>query len=168
VRGGRLRSPALHTSDGGTTWTKQSVPPNVSFLSAVACPTVKTCVAVGSKSVHGGHKQVGVVIRTHNGGATWTIQRIPPGLNDLSGISCPSVSDCEAVGDGDLTALGTTDGGAAWTPQGVPSSVESLAGVACPSVSDCEAVGLTGSGDGAAVGTTDGGATWTLQRLPGA
>lgn len=153
----------LATTDGGATWTNQTVPSGVASLDAVACPSPATCYAVG----FGGGSYDGVIVATTDGGTTWRSQSTPVGGDDtsgyLSGVACPSTTTCYAVGsdEGTSTAdiLATTNGGATWMAQ-VPAAQEvnqarSLAAVACSSVADCLAVGSDGL-----LSTTDGGTTW--------
>jgi photosystem II stability/assembly factor-like uncharacterized protein len=176
----------LATTDGGSTWTKQSV----GFVgSRIACASTLDCWAVGSgvlATTDGGttwttqsgpgntsdiacpstsvcwtvspSPYIGIdgVFTTTNGGSTWTPQSPASVLDD---IACPSTTDCWAVGSGVVVA--TTNGGSTWSFQGLPSGTSSLNHIACASTSDCWAVG-----DGVAVATTDGGSTWTTQTLP--
>jgi photosystem II stability/assembly factor-like uncharacterized protein len=92
---------------------------------------------------------------------------LPPGVEQLSGIACPTISTCEAVGvtyhgDGDI--LGTTDGGSTWSTQRLLPYGTYVISIACPSATTCEAVGAN-AGVGVVFGTTDGGATWSRQRI---
>ena len=56
---------------------------------------------------------VGVALTSSDGGTTWTSQRLPAGVADLSDISCTSSSDCMAAGYGSSGGMvvTTTDGG---------------------------------------------------------
>jgi photosystem II stability/assembly factor-like uncharacterized protein len=110
------------------------------------------------------------VVATHNGGRTWTSQRLPGGVGALSDLSCPSTRYCWAVGQstsGAPAVVATTDGGHTWTTQTLPSGVASLGAISCPSNSDCWAVGgMTQSPEnpeGVIVATSDGGHTWTTE-----
>ena len=79
------------------------------------------------------------------------------------GVSCPSTTDCVAVGNG---AAVTTNGGATWT-EGASSAPGANMAVSCISASDCMTVG--GGGDFGPVFysyTTDGGASWSEGNLP--
>jgi len=83
----------------------------------------------------------GGVYATTDGGSTWSPQSLPDGNPILSDISCPTTSDCWAVGsDGFLevraAVLATTDGGSTWNTQNLPDGIESLNGVSCPTASD--------------------------------
>jgi photosystem II stability/assembly factor-like uncharacterized protein len=90
----------------------------------------------------------------------------------LDATTCPSLTDCFAVGGTGtgFLVLATTDTGTHWDSQPVPSGNGSLTGIACPSVTECVATGITNveedDNDGVVLTTTDAGATWTEQALP--
>ncbi len=152
----------------GTSWTDQSVPPNVGTLSGVSCTSASSCVAVGA-NMSGGDIAVAF------NGRTWTDQPVPPRVATLSGVSCTSASSCVAVGDNASpvgaaateivrgVALELNEG--AWISQAVPPGVGQLSGVSCTAGGFCEAVGADLSGTYGAVLVFDGGA-WTVQGLP--
>jgi photosystem II stability/assembly factor-like uncharacterized protein len=78
----------------------------------------------------------------------------------MDGISCPTSSDCWAVGwkAGPSTGgaiLATTDGGTSWAIQREPQY--QLSAVSCPTSSACVAIGLADS----SYATSDGGRNWT-------
>jgi photosystem II stability/assembly factor-like uncharacterized protein len=148
------------TTDGGSQWTAQVVP-GVS-ANGVACPTVRVCAAAAVAGTGAGH---GEMLRTTNGGATWFRQHLPAGTPELRSVSCPSVSDCMAVGFGSAS-WATTDGGKTWTQQPAPAGVADLRSVSCPAVFICEAVGESPDSTAVALRTTDGGATWNVQAVP--
>jgi photosystem II stability/assembly factor-like uncharacterized protein len=161
--GARISLPTAaiaRTTDGGSRWTAQVVPGD--SANGVACPTARICAAAGVAGVGAGH---GEMLRTTNGGATWFRQDLPAGTPELLSISCPSVSDCVAVGFGSAS-WATTDGGRTWTTQSVPAGVTDLRSVSCPTVSVCEAVGESAGNTAVALGTTDGGAMWSVQVVP--
>ncbi len=149
------------TTDGGSTWSPQSVPSRFGDVRKVTCPSISDCFGIG-----------GGVINTTNNGGTWTSQTVPPGSVLFSDIACSSPSDCVAVGNNGTngTTISTTDGGNTWTSGTVPTTVFALNGVACPSALDCLAVGYSNSsGFGStqvAIASTDGGKTWTNQTVP--
>ena len=81
---------------------------------------------------------------------------------NLSGIACPSATQCYAVGETAFKSamvLASTNGGASWSQQNVQIP-GALTAVACWSSSSCIAVGGT-----TAASTTDGGTTWTPRQL---
>ena len=94
------------------------------------------------------------------------------GLRALMGVSCPTTSDCLAVGSADTGApvvVATSDAGATWTVTPTPPGAETLGAVECWSAERC-LVGGSGFGDaGALYRTLDGGLTWhvTPAVVPG-
>ena len=108
----------LATTDGGTTWTSQSVPSGVTGLSGVACSSADSCFAVGSDSDLG----TGVILATTDG-STWSSQSVPPGVGGLVAVACPATDTCYAVGFGDGGGvIVTTADGSTWATQtDVPS-----------------------------------------------
>ncbi|HEY4927923.1 MAG TPA: fibronectin type III domain-containing protein, partial [Acidimicrobiales bacterium] len=159
------------TTDGGATWTGQTVSTGSIALTAVSCATTSDCTAVGS--AFNGTTTVGAILATSDSGTTWSAPTLPSGVGALTAVSCPSATVCEATwstfSGRNVSATGivaTTDGGTIWSIQTVPSGV-SLSGVSCASVTTCEAVGGTTSNSGYVLTTTNGGTTWTPQTLPG-
>ncbi|MGC8499394.1 MAG: hypothetical protein ACP5OV_07875 [Acidimicrobiales bacterium] len=140
-------------------------------LSAIACPSATTCVAVGS-----GPFQGATAVASAAGGA-WTWGPLTASSGDAgnffswSGVACPSTTTCLAVGadntNGVVTTATLTGTTWAWTPASeVPndaSGAGTLAAIACPSATTCLAVG----GDGNSLGTveqaslTSAGWTWS-------
>ncbi|MDA8357400.1 MAG: hypothetical protein M0Z95_14165, partial [Actinomycetota bacterium] len=63
------------------------------------------------------------MLKTADGGSTWSAQILPTQVSRLTGVSCASTSVCEAVGYGSSggssggVILGTTDGGSTWCTQ---------------------------------------------------
>ena len=100
---GSTDPPIVTTTDGGTTWTRQTSNSGTNnYLHAVAClPGTTTCYAVGR----------GGSIVTTNDFATWT-KMTSNTTNMLDSITCPSASFCLASGQG-----GTIDtfNGSTWT-----------------------------------------------------
>lgn len=92
-------SPAVWTtSNGGSSWTEQTVPNaggSNSYVRWVSCPSIAVCVAVGNDS--NGED----AWSTSDGGSSWTEQPIPDidaSNGTLSDISCGSASQCVAIG----------------------------------------------------------------------
>ena len=153
----------LTTTDGGTTWTQQTIPSGVGAFYGVACPSTSDCVAVGRTPSYNG-----VVLTTTDGGTTWTQQTIPSGIG-VGGVSCPSTTNCVVVGDTTTyngVVLTTADGGTTWVNQSLPSGVGSLNSVSCASTSDCIASGNTASSTGFIITSADGGVNWSAQTVP--
>ena len=144
------------TTDGGSTWTTQPMPADVYGLVAVSCPTTLRCTAFGLNL-----SQSLVVIGTSNGGATWTDQSTQVGTVPW-GLSCPSVLDCYAVGEGasydDAAVYSTTDGGLHWTEKDLASGVSPVSlSITCPTAIKCIVIEAESTSPGAAeFVTTDG------------
>jgi hypothetical protein len=117
-----------------------------------------TCVAGASSSI------ISDIASTSDGGRSWTPELLPSNVPQpqLSGISCPSDTECWASGSnaiaqkvgtasdgGSSVLLGTTNAGSTWSrvlfsvPSNAPNyqgqAFESAAFISCPSVSDCVA-----------------------------
>lgn len=148
-------------------WTAQSPPvprlTSAAVLSGIACPSARTCAAVGYAVGAAGAPEP-LVERWD--GARWTIQRsLPPPSGTSSflfGLSCVTPRSCMAVGSVTRPSRGTVpfaerlhDG--RWTGQRVPpprgrrrGEVAYLAAVSCPSPVACTAVGYAGNPQGTA------------------
>jgi hypothetical protein len=145
-------------------------------LSAVSCPSATECVAVGSYLDSSGNQDAGPLVEISNDSG-WTVQTTPkvPG-GGLMGVSCPSDSECLAVGTidraGSSAPLAELWNGTGWSVlRGAagPGSQGSLDGVSCSSPSSCTAVGggLMPSGASADPAELWNGSTWTAEPLPG-
>jgi photosystem II stability/assembly factor-like uncharacterized protein len=116
-----------------------------------------------------GNSVFGDVVVTSDGGRTWVSSALPPGIGNLTGISC-STTSCLAVGstvDGSAGIAVRTSDGRTWTPLTLPTGEKSLGQVACGSPGACVAVGGGPSGSGEMVlTTTDAGRSWDHASLP--
>jgi hypothetical protein len=138
----------LASTDGGATWSAESIPGAVWSIDDVSCPSVDDCWAVGWA---GGAKQPdGAVVVTTDGGATWSEQSLPSAVSTLSDVSCGSTSSCVAVGRTHSTKskgstpvlVATSNGGVTWAVQKLSSSVVGLKDATCVG-SDCWVAGIT-------------------------
>ncbi len=155
------------TTDGGATWTTQSVPSSVASasttgLQSIACPSPSDCYAGGSSSSLGDF-----ILGTTNGGATWSVQDTPNGYGGMPAVSCPSTNDCYALADSGAAGfpsllVATTSGGSGWTNLALPPNLPQLDGLSCQTVQSCFVVG-----GGDVFRTTNGGSSWTSERLGG-
>ncbi len=127
----------LESLDGGRTWRRVGQAPGIVTLSAISCPNLAACSAVGD-TVTGDADGSDAVLATTDGGLRWHEEAVPahPSGVLLSDISCPSVSDCWAGGPSGLMA--TEDGGRTWQ-QLDPDYIDSLS---CSSVSHCVAMSV--------------------------
>jgi photosystem II stability/assembly factor-like uncharacterized protein len=137
-------------------------------INAVACRTTQNCLAVGMAG--SGIAPGGVILRSGDGGVTWTKALFPNSSGILfMGIACAARSICVTVGNvsaGGLGVIGvSTDGGRSWSQHHVPSAAV-LYGASCASPAVCEVVGTSIRRTGFVVSTTDGGHSWHVQRPP--
>src|SRR6202041_1285737 len=106
------------SADAPRQWSLQASDPGsgLGTFSSVSCPTASRCEAIGgrgSPAIVGG-----LILSSTDGGATWAIQYSPPPADQLIAITCPTTSNCIAVGDN--TLLSTADGGATWIKRSPP------------------------------------------------
>jgi hypothetical protein len=128
---------------------------------------------------------VAMVLATGNVAAamaqSWAIQATPdPSAgagSDLWGVSCPSATDCTAVGSsvnsaGVLGTLAEHWDGTSWTAQTTPNAAgaqrSGLSGVSCASTTACTAVGFYVDSAGLEVPLAEhwNGTTWAIQAAP--
>ena len=137
-------------------WRVQQVPApanSAAQLQAVSCPAPGICFAVGYSVATGTFTESTLAERWSGG--QWAIQPTPSpgtgGIDQLTGISCLSATDCTAVGiiDTQTAANGTLVehwDGTNWTvvpsPDPAGTTVTDFTGVSCASATSCTAVGL--------------------------
>ena len=96
-------------------------------------------------------------------GRTW--HQVPTPLTfTLDGISCPSLSDCIAVGESAhlrAIALYSRNGGVTWHSGELPRTAVNLNAVACADATVCVASGPSAGGPTLILRTIDGGVRWT-------
>ena len=145
------------SSDGGTTWVPQIVPPGIGAINGIDCAppasrskgAMTTCTAVGTSStvVNATRSGSGVVLTSS--GATWTSEPVPPSVADLLDVSC-GAGPCVAVGatvgtaaEGGVVVLAPATGGSAtiWRHAATVAVALPLTGVSCVSLSACTVVG---------------------------
>ena len=122
-------------------------------LSGVSCPSASTCVAVGTYYSDQTNYANGLLLDWSGG--SWTPKEAPLPANadasepavGLAGVSCPSVSRCEVIGDYYGGNPVTSDGlmltwsGGSWTVAQAPSAW--YAGLSCASAWSCVAIDNT-------------------------
>jgi hypothetical protein len=164
----------------GTRWRLQAVPApgGAQFpqLFGVSC-AVSSCEAVGG---YGDSSGAFVPLGERWNGAAWHVQPAPnparASFSFLGGVSCPSPSDCTAVGvgngDGTPFPLSERWRGGRWNLSTIPAPVgaaeNQLNGIACPATDRCVAVGTVGPTRGVLSTEALGwnGRTWHLQKIP--
>jgi hypothetical protein len=138
------------------------------FLDSVSCSSAKLCTAVGAYEV----TSTSVPLAERWTGR-WR-QQHTPGAGSLYGVSCPTSSQCNAVGSqpnghsGESAALAMQWKGGRWKRHAAPEPTGStqgfLLGVSCPTATSCAAAGWV---DQATVGTVAdhwNGTRWMLER----
>ena len=164
----------------GKHWTIQPTPTvghNGSF-DAVSCPSVTTCILVGSYPVPGGSRP----LTERWNGTRWSLLRSPRGpsgcfieagyspafCSELRHVSCATPVACVAVGDyGGSFGHALTErwNGKKWSIQRTPRppgrSGSILSGVSCASATACTAIGTEPGGPFA---ERWNGTSWTIQR----
>ncbi|HEY2443814.1 MAG TPA: hypothetical protein VGI31_11805 [Streptosporangiaceae bacterium] len=168
-----------HTTNGGTSWTIQTVANPIGYLQSVYCQSDGLhCWAAGTAEA--GTGAAGVIYSTINGGTNWSGARVTSAASRLNSIACPgsgTAVTCIVVGDteaapfsgrvllvpGDLSSVQSV---------ALPSGVADLTGVACQGSSDCVATGVrstdqtTGVFSGTLIATANGGTSWTTTQIP--
>jgi photosystem II stability/assembly factor-like uncharacterized protein len=151
----------LASTDGGTSWSQQNVPvPGP--LTAIACSSPTSCVAVGGTTV----------ASTTDGGTTWTSRQL--GSVALTGVTCPSASTCIAVGSDAPQPAGcssgitysTHNGGQSWVP--TPTRCFTPSGISCANAASCMMSGVQATGNanfGAVMRSIDGGKIWKSAKV---
>ena len=128
-------------------WFWQNPLPQGNSLGSVKFINTSTGWAVGS---------LGTILRTTNGGTTWTLQ-LSGTTNNLSGVSFTDANNGTAVGNYG-TIVRTTDGGANWNSQS-SSTTNSLWSISFTDANNGTAVGRGGT----ILRTTNGGGTFVNQ-----
>ena len=101
-----------------------------------------------------------VIAATTNGGVSWKAQHVAGGSTpQLSGVSCPTATNCMAVGSdgaslpGSGVVVTTTDAGRTWAPAKSPTNALAVTSVVCTSTSSCTAI------------VSDGTLTWSAHSF---
>jgi photosystem II stability/assembly factor-like uncharacterized protein len=155
---------ALHTTDGGNSFTRSDTGTRVAFL-AVAC------LADGSVVIAG---QTGLAMKSSDQGATW--EPLQTGTKrDLLSVHFSTAQVGVAVGDFG-TIIRTEDGGQTWSKIDLPSNLtlpEEVAEIVDPGDVLLYEVHFATPQHGWMVGefgviftTSDGGKTWVMQQSP--
>jgi hypothetical protein len=124
----------------GNSWaikpSPSPTPTGTDVLEGVSCAARDACTAVGLSQTGG--NTANVLVEAWNG-TTWTTQSAPNfsggPWSELHSVSCPSKTECVAVGNGGAEV----SNGGTWTIQTMPTA--DLASVSCASVTACLAVG---------------------------
>jgi photosystem II stability/assembly factor-like uncharacterized protein len=158
----------IATTDGGSTWVSDDLPDMMAGLDTISCPSTTDCVAAGESFAEGSDGG-GFDLFTTDGGVSWSTTPLAPRMaKTMADLSCPSTSDCFAVGGNSrdrVDVVESTDGGSSWKVRGVPKKLDFLGAVACPSTSECVASGEV-LNNAVTVATTNTGRSWSVRSLP--
>jgi len=161
----------IATDNGGATWTVETTPPTVGYLSAISCSDRHHCTAVGQAAQTSNGQ--GAIITTADGGATWVSAVVPSGVLDVTAIACQANRRCLATA---TTILGTavlvaSPAQPAWAQRGtLPPTFTGATGISCPDAQHCwvtahVAVDVDHVAGQIAV-STNGGTTWAATAAP--
>ena len=116
--------------------------PGVGSLTAIACPTAKACVAVGSNGDFDG--QSAAIDATTGHAKPWSGTLADDSLN---AVACPGKTTCLAVSDDAVASVRVSTGALKQTAKlPVPSSgIWALGAIACAGSKACYAVGFKGT-----------------------
>jgi hypothetical protein len=190
IAGGRDFPLAASWTGHSWTFAKPPVPAGgisavrSAYVTAVSCASAKSCVAVGEYFLVKNNAQA-MFAETWDG-SHWKASAIAApagGAASLSGITCPTATDCVAVGA--ITPKGAaTSGtlieawnGSGWTRQAAPSPVggglsAALQSASCASATSCVAVGWRYTAGASSLPTVTAftevrsGTTWKLHAIP--
>jgi photosystem II stability/assembly factor-like uncharacterized protein len=175
---GQSATRVLGQSGGAPSVRGQPAPAGTGELGAVTCADALHCWAVGvaGPDSAGAEGQtapnVTVIATTANGGRTWLAQPLHLAATpDLTGISCPRLTSCMAVGSTGAnppvgTVLATHDGGASWQSVSVPAGALAVTAISCRTATTCTALVSDGTIVWSAV-TSDFGQSWQREgNLP--
>lgn len=139
------------SADGGQSWVAATVPTGTGVLQSAACLSATVCLAAGSTSttVSDVGPAKGALLRSTDGGRTWTASSATVPIDAVYGVTCPSARQCAMVGStwagSPAVATGAVaqsrDGGATFSASSAAYVPLTLVGISCPTTSSCVAVG---------------------------
>lgn len=160
----RWQNVILVSVDGGLSWRHPpSRPPFGPALAAVnlTCPDVRTCL-ISNLNFAG----PSAILRTRNGGKTWTTIDAPVG-HYLGDVTCPTSTVCYGINGHTGQAMRSTNGGTTWEDRAtIPAaSSEIIEAIFCSGANTCVATSSYCCSEGTHGGISfsqDGAHTWTL------
>jgi photosystem II stability/assembly factor-like uncharacterized protein len=173
------------TTDGGATWGTALASTGGNALS---CPSTTLCVSGGQTNSFATASAL-LLDRSTDGGATWTQSLeypdppVSPEADSIQSVSCPTVTDCVAIGDlgsfgidsnppGPTTPVTYTsdDEGATWVQRPEPADLAASGPfeVDCARVVDCYTIGQTTAGTPTIEASTNSGWAWHAETVPAA
>lgn len=152
-----------------TWWTSQSVLGGSDTLLDVACPTITSCTAVGSKDTTKASGQAGLILSW--GPRGWKTDVAPPGQPTLlDSVSCATAASCVVVGTAGKSLYSAVSHHGLWTAvpigsTGIGSEAPVISSVSCESPTSCMAVGVQLPSE-RPLAFYFNGAKWAERRLP--
>jgi photosystem II stability/assembly factor-like uncharacterized protein len=139
--------------------------PKITSISSVACVDALHCWAGAGVGTSGDDS---AILASTDGGATWDVQDVIPGVDGIGPIACPSDTHCMAAADRVTSQeppllLATSDAGTTWSMPAMSSGVSTLDALSCVNDSDCWLVAEKPQGFDLVMATTDWGRTWSVQ-----
>lgn len=144
----------ISTVDGGATWSRSSDPTlsGVEQLFSVSCLPGSDGLPVCTTAADALEAAGPVVLRSTDGGATWSGTEALDSTGWMNSVSCADTQHCWATGAGtELALVGTADSGSSWSAATSDTTNEE-GQVSCATASFCVA-----ATDNALWMTTDGG-----------
>jgi hypothetical protein len=149
------KSSTLTERWNGTKWSIVASPnPGKDFnrLVSVSCVSAVNCYAAGGSITRFASTEASSLIAHWNGNA-WSrvkgVDRASAQSSELTGISCPSATNCRAVGKDFIGSNGAmivkTRTASGWSTVALAPPVGTLNGISCTSASRCFAVGDVGA-----------------------
>jgi len=152
---GRRYQDTAYTWKNGKTWKRLAVPrprgARKSELGGLACFSAADCMAVGNYTSASGHF-LPFAVRWHDG--RWRVLTVPAvprqHLTTFQGISCPTASQCVAVGNTEdntrgrfFHAFAEVWSAGKWHLSTLRRPPSYFIGASCPAPDDCFAAGAT-------------------------
>ncbi|MGA2835481.1 MAG: hypothetical protein ABSF84_02675 [Acidimicrobiales bacterium] len=169
--GGTNTGIILSTTSDFTAQSSDNVPPTVTDITQVICPSTDGCLALGTTS-SGPVLLAGKVVA---GSDSWTIVTPPlVTITALDSIACPTPTTCELsyAGIGSAPGILTINGDPSspsllsFASDILPGQVYSVGTIACPSSTDCLAAAVGGQAsptDATVITTGVTGDSWTAE-----
>jgi hypothetical protein len=182
AKGNTVGTATLVESWNGKAWSvihSPAIGPN-SVLNSISCRSAASCFAVGS---HDGPFGMLTLAESWNG-SRWSVVPSPnvasQGNNWFTGVSCPSATNCEAVGGWNVNPvtvrnLAESWNGKRWSIVTIPSRgslANDLGGVSCTSATNCVTAGFSvygpaqGPGNGKTLIESWNGSRWATTPSP--
>jgi photosystem II stability/assembly factor-like uncharacterized protein len=145
IVGGQLsgKTVLVSTVDGGHRWSV--VPAPFSGLVLLSCTSARICNGVAASAPYKER-----LVRTTNGGASWSVTLTLPASSEVYALSCPSRADCVATGASHTAgtsspsdfAMFSNDEGGRWAQAHMEGMPETglLTALSCATATDCTAV----------------------------